>query len=543
MKRVEYFLPTVGPVVAELHQESASLYNALEGSKELDRLREMPQLGIVPSAWHGARHSRLEYILLTLHIARIAKSETNLSLNSRVTLNDGTRVSSAQELIQCWAILLNVGHLYWTFTAERILLHELRRDADAARKALESLLSAVPEATRPWALQMIETSQHYKFHQVLAFHRLEKLPGTGDLRALWKSMLSSYAAPDRSIESLMGARNLFAKIRRTAFLYLDAEFSPTALSLRLGRILSSPTELERLLDPDAAAADDELVGLEEFLARRVYLSEEVLTETAKVTDTLANRMRERLAASGLREVVETYARKPALKNRDERLAPVARLELSPTTMILGAESRHETLQGAAVIERVSKWRDEHKLGLHVVFEVDAQRRIAIFQAHAYSDDRRSIAGALVHALGFAADVLRPRRSLPVDDDFIGRLLLTEQRIAAAGVAEELLRGGLHAAFGEDIRWEWTRSVSGHHAVVSESALVETMVDRLASDWEEGASEKLELVAACTASRGCALELGLSDSPGCAATEPDGNGQKSRSMESRSATMRSDANWC
>lgn len=509
VRREEYFLPTVGPVVAELHRESDALFSALENSKELDRLRGMPQLGIVPSAWHGVRHSRLEYILLTLHITRIAKSETNLSLNSVVTLNDKSQVSSAQELIQCWSILLNVGHLHWTFTAERVLSNELRRRVQVSADALVELLKSVDPSVRDWALAVVDNGQHYKFHQVLAFHRLHKLPSTDEQLRLWRSMIASYVSPDREIPSLMNARALFTKIRRVAFLYLDAEYSPTALSLRLGRVLSSPSELERLLDPDSAAEEDELGSLELFLARRVYLAEEVLEETARVSNGLKRHTRSRLGGAGLRDAVETLARLSSLPGyaRADRLAKVVRLEVAPSALILGGMSGRDSLQVDSVVRRASVWSRRHSLSTFVVFESDAQRRISIFQSHADKSDSRSVAGALAHSIDFAGRVLAPTDALLTDDpQFRARLLVTEQTLAARDLAANMIVSSLELFFGVAWRWEWTRAVGGLHAILSTPAVLGDMTEHLLGESSLRPPDALEAIAALRAAEGVRSDI-------------------------------------
>ena len=334
MERIEYFLPPLGPVVAELHQESKDLYLALSRTKELDRLKSISQLGIVPQAFESARHTRWEYISLALHIIRVCKTDTRLGLNSKVSLPSGYTVSSAQELLQCWMLLLHIGHLQWTFTSEKLLFEQLQLDGDVGQQHLEQLLESVPAGPpRIWAISILEKTLYYQYYQILAFYRLQRISTTEEMRSLWQNILFAYVSQDdNESKALSNARTHFKSIRRLSFLYLDAEYSPTALSLRLPHILNSPSEMERLLDQRSLGYNDELNGLENFLTRNVYLAPDVLEETAQIYFPLRDQIRDGLKNQPLQQVVEHLAApKFALKGtaKEEQLTRIVRLELDP----------------------------------------------------------------------------------------------------------------------------------------------------------------------------------------------------------------------
>jgi len=138
---IEYHLPPVGTVQAILHNESERLVNHLREVSELDRLKKLDHLGIVRLVSEGAHHPRWEYVILMLHLIEKCRNNPRVHLSRTLTLPASFSCSSTSELLKVWSILLNVGHLPWTFTAERALLLEVWRDRGGARKEFLDLLN------------------------------------------------------------------------------------------------------------------------------------------------------------------------------------------------------------------------------------------------------------------------------------------------------------------------------------------------------------------------------------------------------------------
>jgi hypothetical protein len=229
---VSYFLAPFGRVRAELFQESAEIYRALRDLKVVDRYKETPQLGIVSKTWEGARHTRWDYISLTLHLVGALARDTDRKLTSQISIKPGASVSSRRELIQSWALLSHLGHLHWTFMSERALLAEVKGDSEWAVTARQELLNSTPDRdVRAWGELVIDREQVYRFHQLLGFYVIDQL-GIEDLtKPLWKSLLAAQAVERESdTQALQQSRDMFRRLRRIAFLTLDSEYSPTIMS-------------------------------------------------------------------------------------------------------------------------------------------------------------------------------------------------------------------------------------------------------------------------------------------------------------------------
>jgi hypothetical protein len=65
-----------------------------------------------------------------------------------------------------------------------------------------------------------------------------------------------------------------------AYLGLDTQYAPTAVTLNLGRVLTDERTLERHALADSDSEEGELVALDAHMARTVYLARNTLTAAA-----------------------------------------------------------------------------------------------------------------------------------------------------------------------------------------------------------------------------------------------------------------------
>ncbi|AHE96773.1 hypothetical protein THERU_02730 [Thermocrinis ruber] len=121
-----YFIPGIG--IYNLNIEKAkpvkTLYDFLDEVGEIDRLKNLDHLGIVREVIDGARHSRFDYIALIFALIDQwdQKVDEIHASNVKFKLKAGEKEVKGKDLIKCWALLFNIGHLEWTFFTERILL-------------------------------------------------------------------------------------------------------------------------------------------------------------------------------------------------------------------------------------------------------------------------------------------------------------------------------------------------------------------------------------------------------------------------------------
>ena len=445
-QNLAYFLAPLGRVHATLHDESADVYRKLLELHEIDRFKDTPQLGIVSKAWEGTRHSRWDYIGLSLHLVGEVASNTQLKLTSSVSIPGDVTVSSRRELMQCWSLLSHLGHLHWTFFMERLLLAELNRtNSTPARAARKELLESVPDQeTFDWANEVLVEQNAYRFHQLLGFHKLDRMALPNDTRRLWKKLLTAFAVERPSdAKALTESRRLFRRLRRIAFLVLDSEYSPTILALRTGRLLNDPFALRRLATSEVGSRADELSSLESYLTRNIYLGRRTLEETARYQGSAVGRIRHHLSEKGLSDLIALLEARGFTEGtkRNTNLRHVTRMEfdLRPFTLLApGGELANVTDLEAGDF----RWLRGQRVTTRSTVAVDAKREMLVHQVHGQNENPMDLAAAVASSLRFFERLPEP----------FGGVLF--QRLIAAEPAEALLRQILHEFFSPELSWEF-----------------------------------------------------------------------------------------
>lgn len=487
---ITHFLPPLGTLRPKLFNESAAIFRRF-APKEIDRLRSIPQLGIVSRAWEGARHSRWDYVALTMHIVRQAREFPTIGTGGRVSLPGRGSVSSTLELMNCWALLLHAGHLRWTFTAERWLLDEITRHSDAGQRAVEELIESVPEALRDRANDIVQRRRYYEFYKVLAFHRLGRLASDWGQAERWKQILQLYVGPSAYGSSAWRARRSFRRIRRLAFLALDAEYSPSALTLRMHRLISDATQLERVLNLDAGLPSDMLLGLENYLSRHVYLGERSLLEVARVEAAARERIRDGLTSHGITYVVSELADGGGGlgKSDAQGLGVALRLDVTP---FLVRSRQGKTAKDPILQSRIGdRWARLHNLPLNFVHHADATGQLHVLQAHTPRGNLISRAGALVYGISALLRFTEQEMESP--------FALLGQRLGMQDAISRLVTEALWLFFPwDESNWRMLPSPSGLLGLVgTRTALSELLRDdQLTQDLDRSDVVEVEATADC-----------------------------------------------
>jgi hypothetical protein len=502
---IEYYLPPLGMVRGTLFAESAEAYLLLEDMRELDRLQTLPQLGAIRLAWAGARHSRWEFVVLCLDLLRRAVDLPRVPMTSRVALHGGTRVSSYRELLQTWLLLLGVGHLEWTFTAEQSLLRAVVKEANRGKRGPhDELIESVPtSAGRDWAAKVLAEERSYQFYQLISFFRLARAPVkrlSKDALEKQLMLLESYCV-SRRVEPLAvtRARDLFRRVRRLAFLSLDAEFTPSILGVNIARIINDQPTLERLLAPQApSGGEDELRGLHRNLATRVYSGEEVLLQIARRRMSLDAKVLDALRKGGLRYVIGELASGGLQRGlrSETSLSVAARLVLDRRLVRLpvGTTVPARALELRTQEESAADWARHCQTRLVLMAVRDASDEQYIVQMHSLQN-AQSAAAALVFCHYWVQN-FAPPSGIAVDS--VGVYLI--QRWVLGPFAEQLILAGLKTAFGSRFRWEWDGSVGDVRAfAVRRHAFKETFqLLTGTADLSDARRAELQAVLTCAA---------------------------------------------
>ena len=461
--RLVYHLPPIGNASVTLHNESAHLYRFLEVVGEVDRQKRLDHLGLIRVASGGAHHPRWEYAITVLNLIKHCKDVPEIHLGTRIRIVGGREISSGEELLRCWALLLGIGHLAGTFATERALMFEIWRDTTLRHK----FLALFPDAAgRPWVEGVMRRGRVYSFSQALALIRLEGMSAVGSATAaevdLWRRIYYLYALPSTD-SRIARLKLIFRNLRRLAFLSLDSHYTPSVVGLKLVQILSDPSALAKLAlhDAEVDSEEDELRGLEQHLYHDIYLSRESLLAVAVREHRLRQEIRRVLRTESLPETVEALARNElqgAILTEDLEVVvrltawvspPFDDILLDP----LNIRVRQETLDRDLSVRRAGIrpiwWAAPY--GREWVLQIQAPTASLSAQATAIGIGFREIAKLNERLLRRMAGVL----------DYAGLHEFLIERFAT-----ELALAALTLTFELPVRWEWGSVPYGPRALLS-----------------------------------------------------------------------------
>jgi len=287
---LEYHLPTVGSVTAKLFPLAAKCYTLLKKKGHVERLSRIDQLGVIRHVYQGAHHSRWEYVMTQLaliyelailrgeddhHVAR----GPGLRSNTDFPDYSGGKASGA-DVMQCWALLLNAGHLDGTFATERALLRELQNDMKKLGHAFFSDSGFHDSEARDFSKDVVEQARLYDMHKAISFFFLFRYcrPPNKDLVTTLIDVLKFYCFDEmRSPEKRANLRRVYRRIRQLCYLAIDSLYAPVPMRLDLGNIFFNLASIAPdLCSPADAPLCSELRNFDELMGREVYFTPRVL---------------------------------------------------------------------------------------------------------------------------------------------------------------------------------------------------------------------------------------------------------------------------
>ena len=131
-------------------------------------LAEVAHLGAMASLL-PVRPTRLDYaVFICEAILELKKLHPGGGFNS--ALGGGLGKMTPMVLAQSWAVLFNYGHLFGTYSTERMVLYELHRDPKLKR----AFLTQIDAKLRADIERLIERQDLYRFHIGLAAFRVSR---------------------------------------------------------------------------------------------------------------------------------------------------------------------------------------------------------------------------------------------------------------------------------------------------------------------------------------------------------------------------------
>lgn len=147
-------------------------------------LEKVPHFGAIAPLFQPAT-TRRDYVGLVLgELLRIKKEHPQLGLSSASGVTFGNKQLSRLELAQTWAIGLNLGHLFATFSSERALLVHLAEDPAEQQEFLHQ----IDPDLRPPCEDIVFSARLHRSFYALAAWRASALPGSATRGTLLASL-------------------------------------------------------------------------------------------------------------------------------------------------------------------------------------------------------------------------------------------------------------------------------------------------------------------------------------------------------------------
>ena len=458
-----YFIPGIG--IYNLDIEKAKpvkiLYDFLDEVGEIDRLKNLDHLGDVREVIDGARRSRFDYIALIFTLIDNwdqKVDEIHAFSSVKFKLEVGEKEVKGKDLIKCWALLFNIGHLEWTFFTERILL-EVLLDKKLHTKLIESIED---EKIGRKAEEIFELRDYNRLYQILAYLRFkclykkyrDKMDENWFERYKW--MFKKYIVDDFSDKvkesNTIYLKDLYRSVRKIAFLLLDSFYTPSGLNLSPVLLFNNP-ELIRSIIFDETEISNTLKFLNRQLYKSVYLNEKVLViqslyykplkekltkltrkvEDLKNGESICDLIEEIYKELNIKKLREEYRKKKS------EYAPIMRFEFEDDDLGEQLKERLDRSSLVFVERSLNCYRVVWKTPLNFY----------IIQYNSKFDRQSSIATF--------------KKSFDIAKEFLNRIKYKDfgvsyieyKRESIEKIAKKYIEQALKIFFNnEDIRWEW-----------------------------------------------------------------------------------------
>ena len=231
-------------VEIDLYPYATELYEELDSIGIIERVKEIPQLGVIKVKQKLA-NTRFDYIMLQLYLHKLIK--THLQGDLRFTYNnyinskefrdeyvypDKKNKPSMGDILQLLTIVYNVGHFYNTFTASRAITML----AEENPAFYDVIINACKEDRYQCAAKAILDSKNYqRLHLLNSILILEQCDKSKQSISVALEILYSYIKEQSLSEEskLEYVFAIFRSIRTVSYMAYDLQIAETPLTIDL----------------------------------------------------------------------------------------------------------------------------------------------------------------------------------------------------------------------------------------------------------------------------------------------------------------------
>lgn len=293
IKEISYNLPGYGFASCYLLGQAIDLMDMLEDAGILEKMKNTCQLGTMKYIYPGAHHTRYEYVFTQLMlISNVVSSE-----NPQYTV-DFARTSNLSEyeelkcqisggaVMQCLAILSNIGHMYDTFTSAKMVMKLLIESRDHKTSFYKVYRRNLPRNVWKKLDYVLDSGNFYKLHLFHALHILQSLNHSTKRKELCKicvHLVTQLIEPTLiQNEATNRIFYLYKKIRKIAYMSVDMVYTPASFGANLNRMIYSISSYVNDLFDNSSAMNKSIEHLEDIIHKQIYNSPFCILNTARI---------------------------------------------------------------------------------------------------------------------------------------------------------------------------------------------------------------------------------------------------------------------
>lgn len=230
----------------DLYQYAEELYKELDSIGMIERMNEIPQLGVIKVKKCFAK-TRFDYVMLQLYLHKIIKKyykehpqdnlrySYNNTLSSKEFRDDYIYPNkdikpSMGDILQMLTIVYNIGHFYNTFTASRALTILAEEDKEFRK----IIINASKDKRYQHAAKTILSSKNYqRLHLLNSILILERCDTTKQAVSVALEILYAYINEQMLSEDgkLKYVFSVFKNVRTVSYVAYDLPISKTPLAI------------------------------------------------------------------------------------------------------------------------------------------------------------------------------------------------------------------------------------------------------------------------------------------------------------------------
>ena len=230
-------------VEIDIYPYATELYEELEHIGIINRVKEIPQLGVIKVAKRLAK-TRYDYIMLQLYLHQMIKNhlmgQLRLTYNNYVAAKEFRKdykyikkdKPSIGDILQLLTIVYNIGHFYNTFTASRAVTMLASEDSAFFDMVVGASTS---ERFQEAAKSILNSKNYQRLHLLNSILILERCDQAKQSVSLAMEILYAYINESTLPEDskLKYAFAIFRNVRTVSYMAYDLQIAETPLTIDL----------------------------------------------------------------------------------------------------------------------------------------------------------------------------------------------------------------------------------------------------------------------------------------------------------------------